>query len=259
MPTMVLPAPAWQDDHAGAAADIAPGMEDVRRLALIVADVERLIVELHRRTQLHRQVRTLGVAGDVLGGITDGDERLFKHAAMGRFDDEAGRVELFAEVFLQLFLTRQLHQQRRIVADHPQSAILMANQLDATISAHCLGNVGRDVAGDRELGVTMEYVEHVVGTEARGGGIPQRQIADAVSVDMLRAFLKLGEGSERIAGLGIFRVIDFDENRAIRLHNERIAGVEVGRGRLCGKLRGHGHRRVSSTIHRNRYVRRFPN
>ena len=42
-----------------------------------------------------------------------------------------------------------------------------------------------------------------LGGHAGGGGVPQRQVRDAVGVDVLRALFQLGERGEGVAGLGV--------------------------------------------------------
>ena len=91
MPTMVLPAPQGRTMTPRAAADVAAGVEDVGRLALVVADVERQPASRRPSRSVDRQRRPFGVAGQVLGRVADGDQRLLQHAAEGRLDGEARR------------------------------------------------------------------------------------------------------------------------------------------------------------------------
>src|SRR5271157_1776537 len=50
---------------------------------------------------------------------------------------------------------------------------------------------------------------------------------------MLGALLQLGEGRDRVAGLGVQRVVHFQKDRAVPLHDQRIGGV-VLHGLLAG-------------------------
>ena len=53
-------------------------------------------------------------------------------------------------------------------------------------------------------------------------------------MDVLGALLQLGEGGERVAGLGVQRVVDFQEDRAVALHDQRVGGLYC-MGSLPGK------------------------
>ena len=46
-------------------------------------------------------------------------------------------------------------------------------------------------------------------------------------MDMLRTLFQLRERSERIAGLGIAWIINLDQDRAIPLNDERVAGIVI--------------------------------
>ncbi len=44
-------------------------------------------------------------------------------------------------------------------------------------------------------------------------------------MDVFGTFLQLGEGSQGVAGLGVAGVIDLDQDGAVALDDERVAGV----------------------------------
>jgi hypothetical protein len=46
-------------------------------------------------------------------------------------------------------------------------------------------------------------------------------------VDVFGTLLQLGKGRQGVAGLGITRVIDLDQNGAIALNDEGVAGVVI--------------------------------
>ena len=58
-----------------------------------------------------------------------------------------------------------------------------------------------------------------------GGGVPQRERRQAIGVDVLRGLLQLGEREQGVAGLGVERVVDFEQDGAVALHDRRIAGL----------------------------------
>src|SRR5439155_18397543 len=67
-----------QHDHAGTAAHVSPGVEDVGRIALVVADVERQ-TRTSKAAQVDQQRSTVRVAGKVLGGVADRDKGLLEN------------------------------------------------------------------------------------------------------------------------------------------------------------------------------------
>ena len=50
---------------------------------------------------------------------------------------------------------------------------------------------------------------------------------------MLGALLQLGERRDRITGLGVQRIVDLQQDRAVALHDQRIGGI-VLHGLLAG-------------------------
>src|SRR5207253_4483843 len=61
--------------------------------------------------------------------------------------------------------------------------------------------------------------------EPGGGGVPQRQRSDAVGVDVLGAFLQLGEARQGIARLLVQRVVHRQQDGFVALRNQRIRRV----------------------------------
>src|SRR5262249_60400832 len=108
-----------QNDASAAAAGVAAGVKDVGRLTLIVANHkgEPATREL---PQMQRQSVALGVAGNVLGRIADGDQRLLEHAAVRRIHAEADVIEAVAEIVADLGLSGQLFQKRDFAADETE-------------------------------------------------------------------------------------------------------------------------------------------
>src|SRR5207237_1170225 len=102
-----------------------------------------------------------------------------------------------------------------------------AFDLDAAVAADEFGDVGGEVGGQRELAEAAQDVDHGVGGQAGGGSVPQRQGGEAVGVDVFGAFLQLGERGEGVAGLGVTRIIDLDQNGAIALDDEWIGGIVI--------------------------------
>ena len=140
---------AGQDDHARAAPDVAPGVERVDGHLLVVADPERQ-PRPRRLAEADPERRPLGVAGEVLGRIADGDQGLLEDAAEGVVDGEAGRVDPLAEVVAHPLLPRQLLEQRLVLGDQPELAVDPLEP-DPAVAADQLAEVGRQVGGNGKL------------------------------------------------------------------------------------------------------------
>ncbi len=216
---------AGQHDDAAAAAHIPAGVEDLARLALVIAD--------HKRqpgprdlAQLHRQRRSFRIPCQVFRRITDADERLLQHPAIARFDHETGRIDARAEIVPHARLANQLLQERLVGADELE-LLVMLFQLDPAITLHTLGNLGQQIHRHGELAVLLQHDDHVVSAQARRSRVPQRQIAQSVGMDMLRALLQLRKRRKCIAGLSILRIIDLHEDGAISLNDQRIRRVVI--------------------------------
>src|SRR5262249_5408192 len=54
---------------------------------------------------------------------------------------------------------------------------------------------------------------------------PHRQRRQAIGVNVFRTLLQFGKRSQRIACLGIARVVHLDEDRAISLHDKGIGWI----------------------------------
>ena len=151
---------------------------------------------------------------------------------MGVVDGEAGLVEPFAQVVAHAPLPRQLFEQRLVLGDQPELAVDSLEPHSA-VTAHQLAQVGGQVRGKGKLGVGLECLDHLLGGHAGGGGVPQRERRQAIGVNVLGALLQLGERRDRVAGLGVQRVVDLQQDRAVPLHDQRIGGI-VLHGLLAG-------------------------
>ena len=108
------------------------------------------------------------------------------------------------------------------------------SQPDPAVAADQLAEVGRQVGGKRELANRSPAPAIIASADMPGGrGVPERERRQAVGVDVLGALLQLGERRDRVAGLGVQRVVDFQQDRAVALHDQRIGGV-VLHGLLAG-------------------------
>ena len=121
---------------------------------------------------------------------------------MRRIDQEAGRVDPLAQEIAHPRLPGQFLQQGLVLADQPQ-LVLDPLEPDPAIAAHQFRDVGRQIGRQREFAEAAQNLDHLLGGHAGGGRIPQGERGKPIGMDMLRALLQLGEGSEGVAGLGV--------------------------------------------------------
>ena len=190
--------------------------------------------------ELDLQRGPLDVAGEVLGRVADADQRLLQDPPVRVVDGEARRVDPLAQVVAHPLLARQLFQQRGVLGDQAEGPV-DPGEPDPAEAPDELPEVGRQAGGERELAVLRQRLDHRLGRHPRGRGVPEREGGEAIGMDMLRALLQLGEGCDRVAGLGVGRVVDLQEHRAVALHDQRVGGM-VLHGLLAGMTGGAGRR-----------------
>src|SRR5216683_2186448 len=100
-------------------------------------------------------------------------------------------------------------------------------QSNSAISADDFAKVGRQVTWERKFAVLGQDLDHCRGGHAGGGRIPQRQVGEAIRVNMLGAFFQFRERGQGVASGGIARIVNFDENRAVALNDEWIGYVVI--------------------------------
>ena len=99
--------------------------------------------------------------------------------------------------------------------------------MHAAIATDEVAEVGRQVAREGKLAELAEDVHHLVRGHPRGGGVPQRQRRKPIGMNVFRTFLKLGKRRQRITGGTVLGIIDLNENGAVALDDEWIAGVVI--------------------------------
>ncbi len=191
----------------------------------------------------------VGVAGEVLGRVADGDQPLLEHAAVKVLDGEGRLVEPGAEVVADPLLAGQLLQQGPVGGDQPQCPVDPLERHPA-VAPDQLAEVDRQVRRHRELAVGGQGVDHRLGRHPGRRGVPERERGQPVGVDVLRALLQLGERRDRVAGLGVKRVVDFEQDRAVALHDQRVGRVVLCMGSLPDG--------VSVVAPRSRSASRYP-
>ena len=230
---------AGQDDHARTASNVAAGVKRRDGPLLIVADAKRQ-AGTGRLANPDRQRGTGGVARQVFGRVADRDQGLLQNPAIDVVDGEAGLVDPFAQIVAHAPLPRQLFEQRAVLGDQPKLPV-DARQPDPAVTAHQLAQVGRHVGGQRKLREPLECLDHRVRRHAGGRRVPERERRQTIGVNVLRALLQLGERRDRVAGLGVQRVVNLQQDRAVSLHDQRIGGI-VLHGLLAGSGQTRGRR-----------------
>jgi len=81
-------------------------VKDVNALLLVIADDECAAAG-HRIAKFQRQTRAFGIAGEILGRVTDCDQRLLHQTAKSRLDAETF-LDAVNEVIFEFFLASQL-------------------------------------------------------------------------------------------------------------------------------------------------------
>ena len=161
---------------------------------------------------------------------------------MGVVDREAGLVDPLAQVVAHAALPRQLFEQGPVAGGQPKLPVDPL-QPDPAIAADQLAQVGWHVRRNRKLGITSPAPSIIASADMPGRRrVPERERGQTVGVDVLGALLQLGERRDRISGLGVQRIVDLQQDRAIPLHDQRIGGI-VLHGLLAGS--GMAGRRTS--------------
>ena len=209
-PTSVLPGAAGQHHDAGAA-----GPEAFDGLLLVVAQVPVALVEVDG-------VRlAVDVAGEVLGGPADLEQRLLEPAALGGVDRDGVVVDA----------GRRASGRSSCSAGPPRAPRGRRRQHQP------VGRVAWPAAGGRSgpscrrrrpaaraaprSGSTDERVDDLLGVVAGRAGVPEPERGDPVGVDVLRGALELGEGRDRRARRAGVLVVDLEEQGLVGLDDQR--------------------------------------
>ncbi len=126
-------------------------MEGVHGHLLVVAGCEWQ-ARPRGRAECDRERRPLGVAGQILGRVTDRNQALLEYAAKSVVDGKAGGVDPSSQVVANPLLSRQLLEQDAVLGDQSELALDTA-KADAAVATDQVAKVRRQVRGDRELAV----------------------------------------------------------------------------------------------------------
>ena len=210
------------DRLAGAARehdDAAPsGPEPVGCVALVRAHMERLVF-----SNGHRKGRAIDVAGLVVGRPADLDERLLQAAAVGRLDADEVWADCLAKHRPDLLVAADLGQHCVVVRAQREAEDRIVLQHEPAVTAHRVDDVDEHRLRNVVAAEAKQRIDALLGVVPCGPRVPQRERGDAVGVDVLGCLLQLGKRRDRHTALGCVVVIDLQQQRAIRLDDQRPA------------------------------------
>ena len=224
---------AGQHDHAGAARPERVGghLLVVAQLPLLLLGGQRDLVGL-----------AVHVAGEVLGGPAHLEQLLLEPTALGGVHDHRVRVDVGAEHGGDLLVPLDLGEHSGVERDERQSVDRTLDQLQPAVARHGLGDVHEQRLGHGEARVGDQDVDHLLGVVPGGPGVPQGQRRDPVGVDVLGRALELGEGGQRLSGVGGLLVVDLQQHCLVRLDDQRST-AHFGPPRVSRRAR------VGPTLH----------
>jgi hypothetical protein len=126
----------------------------------------------------------------------------------------------------------------------PKKARILGHVLEPHLAPapHAITDLVLEVRGDREARDPLKARDDLLCRHARRRGVPEREIGEAVRVDVLRALLDLGAAHEESARLLVGGVVDLEEHGSVPLHDGGAGAV--GTHRAVTLVREHGRRRA---------------
>ena len=214
---------AGKNHHPAAALRPAAGVEDFQGLPLVVAQVKRRAGQ-GGRAPLQRQALAGHVPGEVLDGKADAGERLFQVAPVQQVDFEAPLVDPSVQIRPYRLVLADFGDEQGIVGGEDE-VFPGPFQPNPAVPPQGLPDFNGDVLRDFVFAEGLQRACNLVGREPRGGGVPERERADAVAVDILGALFQFGETGQNVPCGFVPRSADLRENGHVALHDEWILGV----------------------------------
>ena len=201
---------AGEHDDAAAA-----GPEVLRGQLLVGPELPAGFVE-------HDEVRcAVHVAGQVLRGPADFEQQLLELAALGGVHHHGFAVDPRPQQGRDLLGADDFLQDRVVVGAHHQAVLRVLLQPQPAVAGHGLFDVDQQRMRHREPGVLQQGVEHLLGVQAGGPGIPEAQRREPVAVHVFRGAFQLGEGGDRVPRLGGLFVVHFQQDGLVTLDDQR--------------------------------------
>src|SRR5574344_730698 len=217
---------AGEDDDARAAFFGTRGVENLGRLLLIIAELERLSFEC-LFAELHRERVALHVAGEVLHGEARLREKHFEVAAAFRIDVGAVVAFEFEEVGDDVLEPADFLEKNGI-RRFEEKPLVRAHQLEKPVAAHIVFDFRDDGSRNGVAGIRLETVEDVFRHETRGCRVPEGKVRNLIRVDVFGTFDQFREWSDRVARFRIMRCVHFDEDFHIALNDYCAIGIHRG-------------------------------
>jgi hypothetical protein len=164
------------------------------------------------------------VAGQVLGRPADLEQRLLEPAALGRVDDDVLGVEPLADQRLHLLAAQHLFEHRDVAGVQHQPVHRVLVEAQPAVAVHRVGDVDQQGVRHRVARVAQQRVDDLLGVVAGGPRVPQAERGEPVGVHVLGGALELGERGDGLAAVDGGRVVDFEQQRLVALHDERTVG-----------------------------------
>ena len=182
-----------------------------------------LLVPAHCPTVLDEVnvVRGAGrVAREVFGGPAELHEALLEFTACPVLNADGVIAKSRTEELLHLRVAGDLAEDGFVVRAQHEPLIIPFND-EPAVAVHRFGEVERHRGWHRELGETIEGVEHFLGRVARSTRIPESETREAVRVDVLGCPLEFRKHCERVTSFLRLGMRNLEEDGAVTLDDER--------------------------------------
>ena len=192
--------------------------ERLRRLPLVGAQRPAVLDEGDRVGL------AVDVAGEVLGGPAELEQRLLEGAALARVDGDGVVADPFADHPLDLLGAQHLLQHRPVGGRQHEPVRRVLLQPQPPVAGHGVGDVHEQGVRHGVAGVPQQRVDDLLGVVPGGAGVPQGERRHAVGVDVLGRPFEFGERGDLLAaGVGQ-RVVDLQQQGLVGLDDERTVG-----------------------------------
>ncbi|CAM5372747.1 hypothetical protein SCALM49S_06168 [Streptomyces californicus] len=160
------------------------------------------------------------VAGEVLGGPPELEQRLLDLSALGGVDGHGVRVDPRADQRLDLLRPEDLLQDGPVGGGEDEPVHRVLGEGEPAVPRHRLGDVDQERVRHGVAGVLDQGVDDLLGVVPGGAGVPQPERGDPVRVDVLGRTLQLRERRDGTAAGFRQLVVDFEEQRLVALDDE---------------------------------------
>ncbi|MPM77988.1 hypothetical protein SDC9_124998 [bioreactor metagenome] len=161
------------------------------------------------------------VAGKILRRPAELEQHLLQVPAFGRVDRDRVGVDDLAEHPRHLLGPGHFGEHRGVGGDQHQAVHRMLLDPQPPVPVHRLGDIDQQRARHRVARIGQQHVDDLLGVMARGPGVPQAQRGEPIGVDVLGGPLQFRERGDRQPALVGQRVVHLEQERTVRLHDQR--------------------------------------